>query len=595
MQRLLRALYQTVGWRLAAAVALLIAISLSEGVGLVLLVPLLQLAGLDASQGSIGMLARALTGILSATGLRPSLALVLGLYVAIVAMRALLGRQQAIFNHRLEESFSRTLRQQLYRAITASSWLYFMTEKASTFSHGLTSELNRVRSATRSALTLAVSVILALVYVGLALYLSAPITLLAFASGLSLTLLLRPTMLAARRKGQAISNANRSLYAAIGEHLAGMKVARSHGIEDAHRRTFDRLTEEVEGAYIEAVRNQVDVQAWFQIGSIVALSVMVMVALEVLSLPAATVVLLLFLFSRLMPMFAAIQNRYQSFAAALPAFDEVATLLERCRAEAEPDTTLERPLELRRAIELEGVEFNYPGSTTAVLKGIDLTFEAGRTTAVVGSSGAGKSTISDLLVGLLAPDRGSVLIDGTPLRPEHLRSWRRRLGYVAQETFLFHDTVRANLLATRPEASDSELYEALADAFADGFVRSLPEGLDTVVGDRGIRLSGGERQRLALARALLRKPTLLILDEATSALDPESEGHIQRAIERLRGKMTIIVIAHRLSTIRDADLIYVVEDGRLRESGTWTALLATSGRFRALYDAQEVKIDSSRS
>jgi ATP-binding cassette subfamily C protein len=184
-----------------------------------------------------------------------------------------------------------------------------------------------------------------------------------------------------------------------------------------------------------------------------------------------------------------------------------------------------------------------------------------------------------------------VLVDEKPLRTEQMRSWRNKIGYVPQDTFLFHDTVRANLLWARPEASDEEVREALRLAAAEDFVSRLPQGMDTVLGDRGVRLSGGERQRLALARALLRKPSLLILDEATSNLDSENERRIQEAIERLHGSITILIITHRLFTVLGADVIHVLEQGRLVESGDRDTLMAKeNGRFLALCKAQSVNI-----
>jgi ATP-binding cassette subfamily C protein len=177
-----------------------------------------------------------------------------------------------------------------------------------------------------------------------------------------------------------------------------------------------------------------------------------------------------------------------------------------------------------------------------------------------------------------------------------MRGWREGIGYVAQDTVLFHDSVRENLRWARPDATDDELWEALRASAADGFVAALPEGIATVVGDRGVRLSGGERQRLALARALLRRPSLLILDEATSALDTENERRIRDAIAALHGRVTILLITHRLSSVRDADAIHVMEGGGLIESGDWPSLLAKpGGRFRALWQSQEAdEVESPR-
>jgi ATP-binding cassette subfamily C protein len=190
-------------------------------------------------------------------------------------------------------------------------------------------------------------------------------------------------------------------------------------------------------------------------------------------------------------------------------------------------------------------------------------------------------------MGLLAPDEGRVLIDGQSLSGERLHGWRRSVGYVPQETFLFHDTILANLQWAKAGATESEIRRALESAAALDFVTDLPEGLDTVVGDRGARLSGGERQRIALARALLRNPTLLLLDEATSSLDSENERHIQEAVERLHGDITVVIIAHRLSTVRRADQVVLMDNGQVMETGTWHELLQRpDGRLRVLTAGQ---------
>ena len=223
----------------------------------------------------------------------------------------------------------------------------------------------------------------------------------------------------------------------------------------------------------------------------------------------------------------------------------------------------------------------YSNEGERVLDHVSLIAEAGRVTAILGNSGAGKSTAADLLNGLLSPDSGRVLIDQTELTPSLARAWRGRVGYVAQDTLLFHDTVRANLLWAEPAASESEMIDVLKQAAAE-FVLETPNGLDTVVGDRGILLSNGQRQRIALARALLRKPSLLILDEATNSLDLENEKRILDSIyaavaagrQSQEHRLTVIIIAHRASAIERADMVYLLENGHVAASGTWQSVNA---------------------
>ena len=220
----------------------------------------------------------------------------------------------------------------------------------------------------------------------------------------------------------------------------------------------------------------------------------------------------------------------------------------------------------------------------------DVSFEIARGSivALVGSSGAGKSTVMDLLARFYDPTQGRITIDGVDLRDVTLGSLRGQLGIVTQETILFHDTVRGNIAYGLPAASDDDVRRAAEAVHAHNFVRALPQGYDTVIGDRGVRLSGGERQRLAIARALLRNPPILLLDEATSALDAESERLVQQALEELMRDRTVLVIAHRLSTVQHADQIVVLEGGRVIGTGTHRELLNGGGLYRRLYDLQFV-------
>jgi subfamily B ATP-binding cassette protein MsbA len=241
---------------------------------------------------------------------------------------------------------------------------------------------------------------------------------------------------------------------------------------------------------------------------------------------------------------------------------------------------------IRSGIVLRHVCLRYGVDLPAAVSDIDLCIERGSTVALVGPSGAGKSSIADLLVGLYEPTEGAIEIDGIDLRQLDLASWQKQLGVVSQDTFLFNATIAKNIAYGSPSASRRDIEEAAAMAQAAGFIETLPQGYDTLVGERGYRLSGGQRQRLSLARALLRVPELLILDEATSALDTQSERLVQEAIERFEEGHTVLVIAHRLSTIVNADLICVMDQGRIVERGSHLELLERHGRYALLWQQQ---------
>jgi len=589
LRRYLITLIKVMSWKVVLALCLMVSLSLMEGISLLMLVPLLQLVGLNVQEGSIGRLTEFISSIFSAIKIRPTLIAVLCVYIFIVIIHSLLRRWETSVSLSLEYELVVRLREKLYQAIANTNWLFFARNRVSDFTHALTIEMERIGAATYYILNLLATSIVLIVYILLAIKLSAMMTGLVFLCGMGLLLLLKKKTKIAHETGEGLSETMSSLYNAISEHLNGMKTAKSYGVEERHVEIFRGLAEQVRYMYTHAVQNQAEVNYWFNIGSVIILSVILFISVQVLSIPAAGLLLLLFLFARVMPKFSSIQQSFQSLINMLPSFNRIMEMQRRCEEASETETPRYEKIDIGHGIKFNKVSFSYDGNSP-VIKELHIMIKTGQTTAIVGPSGAGKTTIADLIMGLIIPNQGSILIDEKSFSPERMKAWREQIGYVPQDTFLFNDTVRANLLWASPGSSEEEINRSLKYAAAEEFVNSLPKKLDTILGDRGVLVSGGERQRIALARALLRKPSLLILDEATSSLDSENEKRIQNAIERLHGQITILVISHRLSTIRGADMIHVIEDGRLVESGTWDELLIKeNGRFHAFCKAQEIE------
>lgn len=573
--------------KVTLAVVLMLGLSLTEGIGLVFILPLLQLVGIDVQQGVMTGVTQYIASFFSLLGLPVTLVTVLAVYVVIMSLYAFLMFWESTISYAIQFDLESLLRQRLYRAIINTSWLFFSRNRAAAFLHALTGEIDRVGWGTNQLLELMVGVLVVFVYLFIAWQISPIVTGVVVIAGILLLLVLNKKASLASAKGAALSVSTRDIYRAIKEHLDGMKTAKSYAAQEQNAALFTHLNEQIARTNIENWRNWSGVRSLFDVGSVLLLSVALVVLVEVLHLPGGTVLLMLYIFFRTIPRFSSLHQSYQSFLNMLPSFANVTNLTLECENEAERYVDDPSDICLQRGIEIRDVSFAYSDGVAATLDNITLTIRAGETTAIVGSSGAGKSTLSDLIMGLILPSRGAVFIDDVPLRADRVYAWRRRVGYVAQDTFLFNDTIRANLVWAYPHATDAELWTALRLASAEEFVSSLHEGIETELGDRGVRLSAGERQRLALARALLRKPIFLLLDEATSNLDSGNERRIQDAIDALHGVITIVIITHRLSTIRRADVINVLDEGHIVESGQWDSLLEKQGgRFRELCVAQ---------
>ena len=553
---MLRGLFSAAGWRAGLALALAAAVGLTEGFALVMLVPLLSLAGVEV-QGGAEAIASRLEGVFRAMGMNPTLVSVLILYVTVTVIQASLVHAKAIADTAAVHRYTLSLRTRLYTALTQAEWLTVARMRSSDFTFALTTAADQVENGASNLLHMIASALVALVYLAFALRLSPQMSAVVIGAGVLLLVMQRVRRASGRTGGKLVTSRTQELYATASEQLGGLKTARSYGHEQRHLGLFIDIAREINSSRMALTRAFAATRWQMTVASVIVLSAILYVAIEVLALPTASILLLLFLFSRLVPRVVDLQHTYQQVASATPALETIESLIASCNAAPEGRAGGVPAPVLSQGIELRDVSFSYDKAEGNMqVASLDMTIDAGRTTAIVGPSGAGKSTVADLLLGLLRPSSGEILVDGVNLAGVDLASWRAQIGYVAQDTFLFNDTVRFNLDWAKPGARETEMHEALEQSAALGFVLELPDGFDTVIGERGVRLSGGERQRLSLARALLRKPRLLILDEATSALDYANEEKIFDAIARLHGGMTIVIITHRLATVESADRVY---------------------------------------
>jgi subfamily B ATP-binding cassette protein MsbA len=455
--------------------------------------------------------------------------------------------------------------------------------------NSLGGEIGRASGAIITAVRMIIIAITVLVFVGLLLGISWQLTV-ASTGLLSLVALVNQYSIGrAKYFGKQLSEMSRAYSVRVLETLSGIRLVKATGNEKREYERIQKLIRDREQADFQSQVNSAAVAPVSEVSSILALMLIVILgrtffANQIESLQAVLLTYLLVLF-RLLPTISQLNSTRSQYANTMPSVDMVSEFLRRDNKPFMKNGSLPYK-KLQEGIHFNKVSFAYPTNDNLVLKDVDLYLPRGTTLALVGGSGAGKSTLADLLPRFYDPISGSITIDGIDLRAFDVHSLRRAMGIVSQETFMFNDSVRHNITYARPDATEKELLAAVKRANAYEFIVQLPQAPDTMIGDRGVLLSGGQRQRLAIARALLQDPEILILDEATSALDTVSERLVQSALDNLSSDRTTLIIAHRLSTVQHAHQIAVLEKGHVVELGTHEELLKKGGYYTRLYSMQ---------
>ena len=557
-------LQRTTPRRVLIVGTLALSASLTEALALFLLVPLLQM--LDPTAGA-GQSAKAwFSYLLQSLGVRPNLLVVLAIFVAIMTTRSLINRQASLHLESLQLDLIRNVRVDLYSAIAHANWSFLRHARRSEFLSALTVETDRLDLAVHFALEMPARAMMMGAYLITACLIAPALALGALTIGFLLACLARGRLTESLRLGESLSAAYEELYHRISEFLAGLKITKSCVSEDLYVTAFAEAINEVKGSLLSYVSSQANARAFQEIAGTIAVAAFLWISAALLRMPVAEVLVLALIFYRLLPLAQSLQQAAQQLLHTAPAAYTILDLLKACTAAREmPVSPSCKSVKVDRRIRVEHVSFRHSANDPLALRDITFDLPAGTLTVVSGPSGAGKSTLLDMLAGLLRPDTGRIWIDEHELTEELARAWRTSIAYVSQDPFLFHDTIRANLLVAKPAADDSELLKALTLSGAAGFVNALPGRMDTVVGDRGARFSGGERQRLALARALLRNPALLILDEPTNSLDEENEQAVLAGIEALKGHVTMLLATHRPAMVRSVDQAFRIGGGKLEK------------------------------
>lgn len=577
-------------------VALLFATSFfgvfTEGLGLGLVLPLLQPQLASNLLGQIPLLVP-LTDWLQQLTLIERVRLAALCLLAVVLVRNLLVIAMRFVALKLQEQIEYDLKMQTVHQIHALELRYINRQQMggiftalTQYTWQATTMMNYVTGAVADGFAL-------LVYSGLMLLVSWPLTLIA--AGLLLSILVLNSQFFLGRLsqlGQAEASTDRAVRSVVLESLSAVKLLHLFRKEQASIKRFEEVLQSSQHAIYAGKRLTALLMPIYSFLSVMILSVLLLTATflvpEQIEVWLGRLVIFLGILFRLMGPASKLNHTDGQVTKFAPAFQALMDFLKRGDKPFLPDGAI-LFTQLRQQILLDNVSFRYHSEDATVLHNITFTIPQGRMTALVGPSGAGKSTIVDLVARLYDPDGGRITVDGTDVRDLTLTSWRTAIAVVSQGTFLFNDSVWNNLRFVKPDATDAEIQEATRLAQAHDFITKLPQGYETLLGDRGVRLSGGQQQRIAIARVLLADPQLLILDEATSDLDSETERAIQHAIEEFGRNRTLLVVAHRLSTIRAADNIVVLNSGRVVEQGTHETLLAHEGLYRRLVQTQQLE------
>jgi ATP-binding cassette subfamily C protein len=546
--------------RLAALLALIVLVALTEGVGVLLLVPLLS-AMSGQQLGGGGWVARHLADLPHTLGLGP----LLGAFVLLVALRAALQMARGVQAIGVERRVVESLRVRAMAALVHADWRKLATLRSGGALSVVVNGIDRVAYGVHEATSLASTTILLGAAFVAALALSPAVAVTAIAGGGLVVLAYGTVRRRALASGRDLSRTYDALNDRLVQTLGALRLVKSLSAEQRTARDFAGTDRALTRNRLGFQRLIGLAQALLQTTGSVLLALLVWLAIARWQLSPLVLLPLIALFARVLPLLATAQQNWSNWLNARPALDDTLALIADLESAAEPRASGIAVARPARTIALEGVTVRHAERATAALDTVDIVLPVNTTTVLVGPSGAGKSTAADVIGGLLAPDEGALALDGRRLSAEERIAWRTQVAYVQQEPVLFNMSVRENLLWAAPEADEARLVQALGDASAH-FVLTLPQGLDTPVGDSGRQLSGGERQRIVLARGLLRDPALLILDEPTSALDPENERAIAQAVARMRGRLTILIVGHRDALTGLAERRLRLEAGRLLPS-----------------------------
>lgn len=583
-----------VGKRLIIVFLLSLLAVVVEAFGITLILPLIASLGMESEgldSGPTSSAALWMTNVVRMLGLQGSTIGIIVFIGVLVGFKGVIRFSADAYGSVLTAQLNREIKQKLFSAYAGMNYAYYASQNTGHFINVINGQVSKLIQSFSAFKTVVIALLTTLAYLGVAVLVDWRFAVMAALFGLAVLGLFRRLNSYVKDLSRKTATESSTLNKRLVQCLQAYKYLSATGnlpiLQKDIFMSVGRLARYIRNqglgsSFTGAVREPI---------SLLLILLIIGVQLILFDSGLAPIVVSIILLYRAMGQIMLLQSSWQNLMATAGSIEVVQSEFQSLKVQQQSDGVTALPA-FSHGIELRDVSFCYSSNAAPVLNRVSLSIPARKTVALVGPSGAGKSTLVDLITLLLEPTTGQVMIDGQDAVTLKKETWRKQLGYVAQDTVVFDDTVANNLGLWRGHFSKDEAYanairSAARLACADAFIDALPLGYNTLVGDRGIRLSGGQKQRLFIARELFKQPKLLILDEATSALDTESEKSIQQSIDNLRGEVTIIIIAHRLSTVRNADVVCVLEKGRIVELGSYESLTSRkSSRFSKMVAAQ---------
>ena len=578
MKQILKTVWQTDKKNFLLILFLNIGVALTGSISIVMLIPMLDLLEVSVGDGgALGILLQPFEGL---SYLQRAITIIV-VFVVLMLLHAVLNGFATVRQNAYLERYEMSMRKDIYSAIGTANWETLSGRPGSNLIQLISVQCRQARFCLNWTITLIVSAFSALMQLVIAVWMSLPVTIMALIVGAGFLFLFRPFLKKSKQYGEKAVEVSWELHGEIQNQLNSIKEIRAYGVESHHGELFAQISQKYYDISLQTTQLRVVPQLCYSVAAAVLIALAFVYSVLILDTGTAQLMVLVYIFSRLWPVFSSWQGQLQNIQSYIPAHETIRTAIEELTSGIREPEVQSGVLAFEQGVTFDQVGFTYQNGNEEVLRDIQFTLPCGSVTALVGPSGAGKSTTADLLLGLLRPTKGRILVDGVALDEDNLGAWRKAIGYIPQEPLIINATVRENLLRFHPEAGEEEMIYALKRALAWPIVEKLPQGLDTVLGDKGVRLSGGERQRIVLARVLMGNPRLIIMDEATSALDYESETFIRETIRSLPGDTTVLIIAHRMATIRGADRAIVLLDGKITEQGPLQELLDKEDSYLA--------------